>query len=240
MRLSSLALILVGIIVAGGLASAGYFVSQTLYNAKVALNTAEAKGLAERRVRADRATWRIGFGVSGRTRAEIPQLYTRAEQHRARVLEVLAEAGFKPEEITADPLDHAYQEYRDENAVLVEQVHSLNGSVAIDTTNVDLIAPARAAVGRLLIEGLDLSNQRPSYHFSGLNEIKPDMLREATRNARIAADEFASNAGIEVGGIRQARQGGFYIRDAGSEHSTTDEIDKTVRVVTTITFYLTD
>ena len=73
-----------------------------------------------------------------------------------------------------------------------------------------------------------------------LNEIKPDMLREATKNARIAANEFAENAGVKVGGIRDARQGSFYVRDAGSDYGDTSKIEKDVRVVTTITFYLTE
>jgi len=66
------------------------------------------------------------------------------------------------------------------------------------------------------------------------------MLSEATKNARIAANEFAKNAGVKVGGIRDARQGSFYIRDVGEEYEDTKKIEKTVRVVTTITFYLTD
>ena len=64
------------------------------------------------------------------------------------------------------------------------------------------------------------------------------MLQEATKNARIAANEFASNAGVKVGGIREARQGGFIIRDIGEDYGDTKKIDKDVRVVTTITFYL--
>ncbi|MEM9622794.1 MAG: SIMPL domain-containing protein, partial [Pseudomonadota bacterium] len=70
--------------------------------------------------------------------------------------------------------------------------------------------------------------------------IKPSMLKEATKNARLAANEFAANAGVQVGGIRDARQGGFIVRDVGEDYSDTAKIDKDVRVVTTITFYLTD
>lgn len=66
------------------------------------------------------------------------------------------------------------------------------------------------------------------------------MLKEATKNARIAANEFAKNANAEVGGIRSARQGSFYIRDEGHNYGDTKKITKKVRVVTTITFYLKD
>ena len=88
-------------------------------------------------------------------------------------------------------------------------------------------------------EGIDISSNPPQYFFTGLNAIKPEMVREATRNARIAAGEFADNAGVRVGGIRDARQGNFVIRDAGSDYGNTAKLEKDVRVVTTITFYLT-
>ncbi len=85
-----------------------------------------------------------------------------------------------------------------------------------------------------------IQNGLPTYRFTKLNEIKPEMLREATKNARLAANEFADSAGVSVGRIRDARQGSFYIRDAGQEYGDTQKIEKDVRVVTTITFYLTD
>ena len=66
------------------------------------------------------------------------------------------------------------------------------------------------------------------------------MLKEATQNAKVAANEFAESAGAKVGRIRSARQGGFIIRDAGEEYGDTQKIEKDVRVVTTISFYLTD
>ena len=240
MRFSSAALICAGICLAGGMASAGYFVSQTIYNSKVALNTAEAKGLAERRVRADSATWSVGFGVAGRSRSELPALYQTAEAHQARILALFRDAGFAEAEITVEPLDYSYDTRRNRDQVVVEETHKLLGQIKLQTDRIEAIAPLRAEVSRLIAQGIDVWPQQPAFHFTRLNEIKPDMLREATRNARIAATEFAENAGVTVGGIRQARQGGFYIRDAGSEHSATDRVEKDVRVVTTITFYLTE
>ena len=137
-------------------------------------------------------------------------------------------------------LDYGYQEFRDENNKLVDQLHSLTGNITVETKKVDQVSKARANVSKLIAQGIDLENMAPVYSFTKLNEIKPDMLREATKNARIAANEFAENAGVRVGGIRSAFQGSFFIRDAGEEYGDTRKIDKDVRVVTTITFYLTE
>ncbi len=229
-----------GIFLAIGMAIGGYFIGQTLYNAKVALNTAEVKGLAERRVKADRVNWSLTFSVAGKNRNQMAELYKTAEQHQQIITKLLKENGFDQDEIEIGIIEYNYREYRDENQKLVDQQHQLVGSISVETNKVEHLSKVRANVNKLIAQGINISNGAPAYRFTKLNDIKPDMLREATKNARIAANEFAESAGVSVGGIRNARQGGFYIRDAGEEHGDTRKIEKDVRVVTTITFFLTD
>lgn len=237
---SPLGLIVLGLSLAVGLTSGGYFVGQTMYNAKVALNTAEAKGLAERRVMSDRANWTIKFSNVAKTRDEVPKLYELSEQNQADIVSILRQSGFSEKEIKTGILEYTYLEYRDEDQNLVDQGHQLIGSISIETENVQLVEEARFKVNRLIAHGINIENHAPAYLYTKLNEIKPDMLKEATTNARIAANEFAENAGVTVGGIRSARQGSFYIRDAGEQYGDTRKIEKDVRVVTNITFYLTE
>ncbi len=225
--------------IALGLAVAGYFVGQTLYNGQTGVNTAEVKGLAERRVSADRANWQIHYTVAGSDASDMATLYARSESELATIVATLEDSGLVDSEIRPGVVNYHRVEYRDADQQLVEARRVLNGSIDVETTRVALVAPARAALNKLIAEGIDISNRAPQYTFNGLNDIKPDMVREATRNARMAADEFAQNAGVEVGGIRDARQGNFVIRDAGSDYGNTASIEKDVRVVTTITFYLT-
>ena len=229
-----------GLFIAAGMMLAGYFVSQTLYNAKVALNTAEVKGLAERQVSADRANWEIRYTVTGANRNELPELYKKAEQQQQTIVALLAEAGFAEDEIDLGVLDYSSREFRDETQKLVDQKHMLTGTIAVDTDKVALVSTVRSRTNKLMAQGIDLENRAPRYRFTQLNAVKPEMLREATKNARLAANEFADNAGVTVGGIRNARQGGFIVRDAGEEYGDTKKVEKDVRVVTTITFYLTE
>jgi len=225
-------------LLAVGIAVAGYFVGQTLYNAKVAINTAEVKGLAERRVKADSAFWRIDYTVSGNEKAAVPQLYEESEADREKVVQLLKENGFDDSEIAPGVITYTEQEFRDENQKLVEVRYILRGAIDVETSQVELVSQVRSKLNQLMAQGLDLQNNPPSYYFTQLNQIKPEMLQEATKNARAAANEFASNAGVSVGGIREARQGNFVIRDVGQSYGDTQKIDKDVRVVTTITFYL--
>jgi hypothetical protein len=234
------ALILPALLLAIGLTGAGYFVGQMHYNAKVALNTAEAKGLAERRVRADRANWTISHSVAGRTRDELGALYQQAEKNQQAIVALLKEGGLKEEEIEVDVISYSMREYRDENQNLVDELHSLSGDIDVETGNVELVGELRKSVNKLLAEGVNITNHQPSYHFTRMNEVKPEMLKEATRNARIAANEFAESAGVKVGRIRSARQGAFTVVDVGASRGDTQKLQKEVRVVTTVEFYLTD
>jgi len=82
-------------------------------------------------------------------------------------------------------------------------------------------------MNELISQGLDLRNNPPAYYFTKLNDIKPAMLKEATTNARIAANELAANAGVKVGGIREAQQGSFIVTDVGEDYGDTKKIERT-------------
>lgn len=223
-----------------GIAISGYFISQTLYKSRVALNIAEVKGLAERRVKADTAYWSIQYTVTGKSQTEIPALYEKSEGDRNTIISILKDSGFESSEIKPGIIDYRKKEFRDENQKLVEEKHHLVGEIEIQTQKVDLVATGRAKLNKLVAQGLDITNKQPTYHFTKLNDIKPEMLKEATKNARIAANEFATNAGVKEGRIRNARQGGFVIRDVGKDYGDTNKIEKDVRVVTNVSFFLTD
>lgn len=228
------------LLLATGIALAGYFVSQTLYKSNIALNTAEVKGLAERRVEADTAYWTIQYTVNGKNKSEIPKLYQESESDQKKIIALLKSSGFADTEIKPGVINYLKEEFRDENQNLVEEKHILEGEIVVETSQVRLVSEGRAKLNTLIAQGLDLKNNAPAYYFTKLNTIKPEMLKEATTNARIAANEFAANAGVKVGGIRSARQGGFVIRDIGENYGDTKKIEKDVRVVTNVTFFLTD
>ena len=153
---------------------------------------------------------------------------------------MLNQTGFSSKEIKPGVINYLKKEYRDENQKLVDEKHFLVGEIEVQTSKVQLVSEGRAKLNTLIAQGLDLKNNAPTYHFTELNDIKPAMLKEATTNARLAANEFATNAGVKVGGIRSAIQGGFVIRDVGKNYGDTKKIEKNVRVVTNVTFLLTD
>ncbi|WP_133407350.1 SIMPL domain-containing protein [Parashewanella tropica] len=228
------------LLLALGIASAGYFISETIYKSKVALNTAQVKGLAERRVEADTAYWTIQYTVNGTSKSNIKKMYQQSENDQKMITHLLSESGFSKDEIKPGVIDYRAQEFRDENQKLVDKNYFLTGKIDVETDKVKLVSKVRAKLNALIAQGLDIQNHEPNYYFTKLNDIKPAMLKEATQNARIAANEFATNAGVKVGGIRNASQGSFIVRDIGQSYGDSHKIEKDVRVVTSVTFFLTD
>ena len=163
------------LIIALGIGSCGYFISQTLFNAKVAINVAEVKGLAERQVKADAALWRLTFGVTNDISAPLASLYRHAESRQQTIFDFLRRAGFDTHELEIGVIDYSKREYRDKNQKLIEQRHSLRGSITITTNKVDLVASARASINTLIAEGIAIDNHNPRYLFTQLNQIKPAM-----------------------------------------------------------------
>lgn len=211
------------------------------------------KGLVERQVKSDLAIWPISSKEAG---DDLATVYARTEADKSTVQQFLAQQGILPAEIelgVVRVVDTQANEFgggqRAPHRYIIEQ------EITVRTARVDQVAAAAQKTMQLVQKGIVLNSnpgqgQGVSYKFTGLNSIKPDMITEATRNARAAADRFAADSGAKVGGIRQANQGVFAIvaADQGNDTSEPGEfvaagsadtsLLKTVRIVTTVQYYL--
>jgi len=228
------------LLVALGLSIAGYFIGNTLFKANTSVNTAQVKGLSERVVKADKAGWVIGYTLTADGAVDLAGLYKTSRSQQARIIKLLTDIGFEATEISTDAPTYTASEHRNHMGVVSNVSHRLYGKVMVDTGKVDLVASSRKRISDLIAEGIAIDNQAPTYRYTKLTDIKPEMVKDATENARTAAQEFAKNAGVSVGKIKSARQGSFVIRDFGEEYGNRNKINKSVRVVTTISFYLHD
>lgn len=242
---------ILGLLVALGLAGAGYFVSTTLYKGRLAANAVTVKGFAERDVKADLALWQIGFSVTG---GELGDVYTRARADQDTLLGFLGQKGFAKADIRSDDLnvtDLMANPYRPKD-VSASARYIVKGTMLVRSIDVQRVDGATRALTGLIRQGVVLTANSVDYEFTRLNDIKAAMLREATQNARDAAQQFANDAGSKVGSIESASQGFFSIvsRDAaqgagsggdcaapfGTARPST--IDKKARVVVTLTYDL--
>lgn len=230
--------LIVGLCILIGLGILGYFISQSAVSIKAANRHVTVKGLAEREVRANIAIWPISFSE---TENELLPLYEKLEKKKSEVIGFLKEYGFSDKDISFNP-----PVIRD----LEAEVHYNNQpskfrylaklTITVHTDSVDKVLNARSKITDLIKAGVAITGNeyenRAQFLYTDLNEIKPEMIEEATKNAREVAEKFARDSGSRLGKIKKASQGVFSITDRDSN----TEYLKKVRIVSTIDYYLID
>lgn len=220
-----------------GMAAAGWLVSSSVIRFKEYERVVSVKGLAEREVPADVAVWPIRFAAAGN---DLGGLYASMENSTSEILAFLRAAGFDEAEVTtAAPIvtDKFAERYGAPN---VNLRYSGQQTITVYSGKIDLVRQSQGAMAELGKKGIafggDEYSQKASYLFTKLNEIKPAMIEEATRNARAVAEQFAADSKSRLGKLRSANQGQFSIED---RDSNTPYLKK-VRVVSTVDYYLAD
>jgi uncharacterized protein len=221
-------------LIAVGLVVASVLMASAVRDFRITDRHVEVKGLAEREVMADLAIWPINYQLSGQS---LDQLREAIDQADEAVVAFLKLRGFGDEEMTRNPPRiqdqwmHVYGEQRPANRYTAER------GLTLKTTRIDATLRALQDSAELVGQGVVLSpnwGQAAQFLFTALNDIKPDMIAEATADARRAASQFAADSDARIGPIRTARQGFFSITE---RDPSTPEI-KIVRVVTTIEYVL--
>ncbi len=191
------------------------------------------RGLAEREVPADLVTWPITYSLAGNN---LQTIYDQVSKNNDIIVKFLTSNGISQDEISVNPpdtYDATSNRYRSDS---FNYNYSINCTVTVTTDKVEKVRQLLNRQSDLLKEGIAFSNSYINYQFTGLNSIKPEMIAEATKNARAAANQFAADSESHIGKIKTASQGQFSIEDSDS---STPYIKK-VRVVSTIVYYLED
>ena len=232
--------LVLGISLIVGLTGLGYVAGEAALSVKSRERTVTVKGLSEREVPATVAAWPVSFQVAAN---DLNEVYGTVESQAATVRRFLMDNGVSEDDIILSPptvVDLYAQSWGDKSGIPFR--YTANGSVTVFTEDVDAVRRAMSNLVDLGKQGVAVS-QSPEYGdsstvflYTRLSEIKPEMVEEATRNARGVAEKFAADSDSRLGKIKTASQGQFSISD---RDSTTPHIKK-VRVVSTIEYYLVD
>jgi uncharacterized protein len=229
--------LIAALVLALGIVIGGYLLGDGLRRARMADRSVTVRGLAERNVTADLATWTISFSAQG---TELAAVQAENDRDARTVANFFRAAGF-PSAAVSDAggsVSQYFDNNRGENSVTVTR------RIQLRTNDVMRARRAYARQFDLIRQGVAIQEGSDmQYVFTRLNTIKPEMIAQATQDARAGAQRFASDSGTDVGGIRSATQGYFSIgprdgdatEEGGGGH---DSPFQKVRVVTTIEFYL--
>ena len=203
------------VILAIGMLVMGYFIKQGLDTFSGKDRVVNVKGLAEMEVPANKVTWPLMYKDLGN---DLPTLYNKINATNQAIVGFLKQKGITENEISI-------------NAPEI---------ITVTSTKVDLVRKMISEQSELLKQGIAITGgdyrYNVQYDYTGLNDIKPQMIEEATKNARAAAVKFAKDSDSELGKIKRAYQGQFSIED---RDANTPYI-KRIRVVTTIDYSLED
>lgn len=226
--LASAAVLAVGMIVGG------YLLGNGLVRARDADRSVTVRGLAERDVTADLATWTIAYSA---TEPDLSTAQASVDRDSTALREFFREVGFPADAL--QPTGVNVSQFN-ENGV---QRFTVRQRMTLRTTDIKRAQDAVKRQFELVRRGVVLEEgSGMAYTFTGLNAVKPPMVAEATKDARASAEQFAKDSGTSVGTIKSATQGYFSIEardgDSGGGWGVSDTPYKKVRVVTTIDFYL--
>ncbi|MBQ7192115.1 MAG: SIMPL domain-containing protein [Paludibacteraceae bacterium] len=190
------------------------------------------KGLATADVKADYAVFPIDYKVLSN---DLVALQNESDRVMKVIKATLIAKGFEANDISEGKVtvNDQWTDYYSERRP--EMHYSLEASIVVSTEKVDLVAENLNLTSELLSKGIIVSINQWSidYQYNGLSDLKPQMIEEATRNARAVAKKFAEDSKSKLGGIRRANQGQFSVES--------DEYQpwiKHVRVVTTVDYFL--
>lgn len=224
--------VLAGALIALGICLGGMFIYLGFNTFANKDRGVTVKGLSTREVECDHVVWPLSYGWKGQ---DLPSLYQRLEQVTQRVKQHLLDLGFEESDIrqgTISVSDNWSSYYGDNRP---EYHYTLRTSLIVSSDKVQLVSKSIGKESSLLKEGIIVESGEWSvdYQFNGLSELKPQMIEEATRNARAVAQKFADDAQCSLGSIRRASQGQFSIEDDPYQPWI-----KHVRVVTTVDYIL--
>ena len=230
--------LILGVCLVVGLASLGYLLGDAAIKFKEYERTVTVKGLAEREYQADVVIWPIKFSVADN---QLGKLYNSLESNTAKIRTFLQKNGINKDAISLSApsiTDKSAQQYG--NQARAEFRYSAVQTVTVYSKNIETVRKVMGSLSALGKQGIVfVGNDYESgteYLFTRLNEVKPEMIEEATRKAREVAEKFASDSKSTLGKIKRAAQGQFSInaRDKNNPHI------KKIRVVSTVVYYLSD
>ena len=220
-------------IIAVGMTAMGWSIKSGIDNFSNKDRKVTVKGLAEREVKADKVTWSLSSNEMG---DDLPTLYERINVKTGKIKAFLKKNGIDEEEITVNPptVNDLESNQWSENRKNFRYI--INTTLTVSTQKVDLVKNAIFRQAELLKQGVAIEGSNPQYEYVSFQQMKPEMMEEAIKNAQKTAEQFAKASDSKLGKIQTAGQGQFEI---GDRDQNTPYIKK-VRVVTTVTYSLGD
>jgi len=226
-----------GLSIALGLVILGFCLKNGIENFKAKERVVSVKGLSEKEVPADRVIWPLTFKEIG---DDLPAMNANILRKNQAIVGYLKNSGIEESEISLSAPEIIDMQAERYSSTPSPYRYNVTSIVTVTSSKIDVVRKLMAGQSELIKQGIAITGDdfrfQKQFLYTKLNSIKPGMIEEATKNARASALKFAQDSESKLGKIKSADQGQFSIsdRDANTPYI------KTVRVVTTINYYLED
>jgi hypothetical protein len=233
-----------------GLMVLGFFIYKGLKTFSDKDRVVTVKGLAEMNMKAESATIQLRFSYSS---DDLANIISMAENKKDAIVDYLSKSGFKRNDISTEKLvvydrqDYYESRWEDGHQVQVKvDRYRVTQTINVNSKDVERTEDKSTQINLDLVKKDLTSTITTNYTFPELNTIKPQLIAESTKNARVAGEQFANDSEAKLGKIKTASQGQitiagryYYDEEMGESSETPNEpyIQK-ARVVSTIVFFL--
>jgi hypothetical protein len=205
-------------------------------------NSIRVKGYAQKNIESDLGKW--SASIKARS-TDIQSAYSQLNSAKSTTLNFLTSLGVSESSIVFSPVNtrEIYQQktsgYGETNQL---EGYELSLNVSFESDNLDKIEEVSRVSSELIQQGINIQSYSPQYFYTKIEDLKLEMLAEASKNAYERAEKLAGNTGSDVGTLQSASQGVFQITSRNStEVSDYGSFDtysrlKTIKAVITAEF----
>ncbi len=234
-------MLLLGVSLAVGLVISSLIVTKTFEKIKLANEKITVKGFSEKRITSDVAVWRSKIVARSN---ELKSAYEKLEEDVRKAIAFFEKKGIEKDQIDVSAISSHIQYKNTEKGYRTNEIegYTLEQYIEISSDNVNMIDGLSKESMALIRESVELVSFSPEYYYSKFDETKINLIGEATKNAKLRADQFAQNSGIVVGNLKSASQGVFQVTPVNSTTVSgygvydTSTIEKSVKAVVTIQY----
>jgi hypothetical protein len=224
-----------------GLVVSALIGGRALEKMRSATDGVTVKGVAEKEITADLATWR---GQITHRAADLAGGYDELQKQFTTTINFLLQQSVTAEAIEEGPINASTHYKRDAKGHATSEIesHTLTQAFTVTTTDVALAKRLAKESTQLIREGIAFRSYPPSFYYTKLEDLKLDLLEQAAENAQLRAERLARSSGNRVANILSASQGIFQITRPNSTETTswgmydTSSIEKKVRAVVTVRY----
>lgn len=197
-------------------------------------------GSAKVEATADNVVWTLSVQNTGKTPATA---VSGIDSGIAALQKYLTDGGISADQLTLGPVNSfPTEEYINGNPTGRILNYRANREITVRTKEVELVSKLSQNIGQVLQSGVNVSNYGPQYYVSTLSKIRPELLQDATKDAKTRAEAMTEAVGGKVGAITSVKAGPIQVTTPDSTMTSdmglydTSSIKKTVTATVTVTF----